>query len=150
MSNNFCFKSVIVISLFRLVITGNCFGISKTSECSPRHQLTKTSCFIRTDMQFRLQWHFSAPVCSKCNWWQYNACSAFEERFHRCEKERHFDSACWYIWFWAQTIKRKSKFRATLRSKLKNFPPKGTSIYQVETPLLNNVIVKKLCCYVRL
>lgn len=26
MSNNICFKSVIVISLFRLVITGNCFG----------------------------------------------------------------------------------------------------------------------------
>lgn len=51
---------------------------------------------------------------------------------------------------YVQPIKKKSRFRATLRLKLKNFPPKGTSIYQVETPLLNNVIVKTLRCYVRL
>lgn len=70
MSNNICSKSVIVISLFRLVTTGNRYGISKTdirtiiskqstdfSQASvpPDINLQRLAASPWTDMQFRPQ-----------------------------------------------------------------------------------------------
>lgn len=64
------------------------------SEFSPNLNLPGPTASTRTDMQFRPQWQFSAPVCSRCNRRHYNACNALEKQCHRCGQEGHFGRAC--------------------------------------------------------
>lgn len=156
----FCFKSVIGISLFRLVTTGNRYGNSKTniwtiipkqstdfqpSECCTKHQLTKTCSFI-------MDCHVIPTAVSfqrRCNWWYFINAALLRNDFTNVKKKDiltaradTFDSEPH-----VKPIKKKSRFRTNLRLKLY---PRGISMYHVETPLLNNVTVKTLCCYVRM
>lgn len=64
------------------------------SEFSPNLILPGPTASTWTDMHFRPQWQFSAPVCSRCNRRHYNACNALEKRCHRCGQEGHFGRAC--------------------------------------------------------
>lgn len=166
MSNKYiCFKSVIVISLFRLVTTGNRYGISKTDIWTiiPK-QSTDKRVFPQTSINQDKQLHHGMTCNSDCSGSFQRRCAVnltvgitmhaalLRNDFTNVKKKKiltartdTFDSE-----LYVKPIKKKSRSRATQRLKLKNFPPKGTSIYEVEILRLNNVIVKTLCCYVRL